>query len=479
MEVPIHPGMATQDEPVAVRLEERTEASFDLSGEAEYVDLQEISGRLVLDFEVNRGELMELIERVEDPGLKEQVELKLRKFLEDWSLPTRPTEEFELDYGTLLLEGTEPLDDLDEEVPLRKTIDRETLETSSPSDLRRELRDEVTYETSHEKLVEDIEEYLWREGVNPDDAEFSEPFQVQARAQAEVDDENPELTGNRFFIEVTNNRAEAPAGDAAATATVYVSMPPEIGREVSDVSHDGSYDPADQRYEFELGQLHSGDSEELEFLVPVTAGRDLEELEGDIEINMDVPFTYLNPGNVFDASGRKLTDGEGLSLNVGGLFEASFYTPTSAIMKEEAAEISKRIMIEGITPPQAKQEVDSILARRGINADEMDLKEETKKREGDEVTTFNGRWENGSVLKEDTRIAVSVWIEGERRSGELGAEVEESERLPSQQRNVSMSYGRTGIEVKGHGADYQKVEEYVTDLRDEIKLTLENQAVEV
>lgn len=484
MEVPIREDMATQNAAVEIRLEERTRAEFDLSGANEYVDLQDIDGRLILELDVNRGALMDMIDRAEDPGIKDQ----LNMFLEDWGLRDGTAETLELNYGTLLLEGTEPVGDLDRQVPLEKSVERDRLEETSPSDMRRELRQEITYETNHDELVEDIKAYLDREGINPDDFEFGEPFQIKAQAEA-VENTNEDLFGTEFTIAIKNQRVigrdPVVRGErkddpmAADHGWVRVDMPPEIGREVEDDTT--SYDPSEEQLEIRIDGIPQGVEREVSFVVPASAGRDLERLAGEVEIQMRTPFTYLAPTAVFDPSGRRIRAGEDtVSLATSGTFEAGFETPTSAIMKRDIAEISKGIQVEGITPPEAREEVENILRRRGISAEFGGMKEEKDMREGVEVRKFNADWLNGSVLVEDTRISVDIYLSGHRSAGERRAATgDDEEDLPTTEQSVAISYGVSGIDIQGRGADYDKVDDYISELRDEIQLRLQNAAMEV
>lgn len=503
MRVPIRDDMATQGAPLEVRLEERTKGEFDLSGDGEYVRLDEIEGRLVLDFDVNRGELMEYIEQAEDSGgLKQKLKQKLNMFFEDWSMRANNHESITLDYGTLLLEGTEPIGDLERQIPLEKEIPVQKLETTSPSDMKRELRQEVTYQTTYDELVEDIKAYFEREGIDTDDFEFGVPFQIQAQAEAvernqnssqsgqsgnngeyeqiEVDD----VFGTKFTIGIKNRRdIGRDRGESqrrmAGNVEVRIEMPPEIGREV--VSDNGSYDPAEGVYEVDLGEIQREEEKYLMFTVPVSAGRDLEELKGEITVQMQTPFTYLAPSGIFDSGGKRITNGSSyFDSATGGTFTASFQTPTSAILKQDVADIQKKISVEGITPPDAEELVENSLRRRGISAEYSGLTEELDHREGGEVTTFEAEWVNGSTVIEDTRISIDVYMTGMRSAGTRSAEVAEGkEDLPTTERSVDMSYGETGVTINARGGDYDKVDDFVTDMRNEIQLRLENNAMEV
>lgn len=468
--------MTTQAAPIDVRIEERAHADYDLSSDGQYVDLGAVEGRLLVEYEVNRGELMELVERAEEPSVRDRVNM----FLENWTHDPSDAETLQLNYGRLSLRGTGPLDEVDRDVSLRTELPAERVEETSPSDLKRELRQEIEYETTHEDLESDIRAHLEREGVPPSEYELGEPIHIQARADP-VADEDESVFGTEFTIAIRNNRRFP-----TRTSRVTVEMPPEIGREVSLGDHtEGTYNPSDEEYEFTLSPLESGEEGQISFVVPPSAGRDLESVTGEAEINTDHTFSYLWPDAVFDAGGRKVYDmsddtgSEMAEVRATCSVEASFHTPTAEITVGEGAKITRRLTVEGVTPPDAAREIESILGRRGLDATGPDLTEERDMHEGTEVTRFTGEFKDASVVVEDTRIAVNVAIQGERRTGEVEAEREEGEDLPAQRRNVSMAYGRVGVDVTGRGTDNEKVDDYVNDLRDDIQMTLESMATEV
>ncbi len=426
---------------------------------------------------------MDNIKRVEDPGVVDKLKTRINMFLEDWALEPDIMNTIKLNYGTLLLEGIEPIGSLEQNVPLVKEISRQKLKETSPSDLKRELRQEVTYSTTYDELIEDIEAYLEREGLKPEDFEFGVPFQIQAEAEA-INDENEDIFGTKFTVGVKNNRAigreyENESHQMAGTVLLRIEMPPEIGKQIN--KSEGVYDSAKGEYRFPMGRVEEDGEEYIQFVVPVTAGRDLEELKGEIEIEMETPFTYLAPTGVFDPGGKKIDLGSHhYDMSTRGKFEASFYTETSEILKRDLVEVSKKFTVEGITPPDAVEYIDNTLRSRGISASWEGLDDELEPREGTEVRSFHGEWINGSTLLEDTRISVDILLSGYRSSGERRAEMAEEEHdLPTTERSVAMSYGKTGIRIDGRGSDQDKIDDYVSDLRDEIKLRLENNAMEV
>ncbi|GAB7093400.1 hypothetical protein JCM30237_05520 [Halolamina litorea] len=476
MEIPITREMTTQNAPIDVRIEERAQAEYDLSGDGEYVDLGSIEGRLLVEYEANRGELVEVIERAEEPTIRD----RLNMVLENWSHGASSADELRLNYGRLVLRGTDPLDEVEPSMPLRSDVSVQRVEETSPSDLKRELRQEIEYETNHSALESDLRDHLEREGVPPSEYEIGVPIHIQARADP-IADENEDVFGTEFTLTVRNNRRYP-----TRNSSISLSMPPEIGREAElGPNTTGTYDPADEVYEFVIDGLGPGENTAVSFVVPPSAGRDLEQVAGEAEIHTDHTFSYLWPYAVFDAGGEKVYDMDGAAdagmadVSSTCAIEAEFHTPTSAITVGEGAEVTKRLTVEGVTPPTAAGEIESILSRRGLDASGPNLEETREMHEDAEVTKFNGEFTDASVVVEDTRIAVRVAIKGERRTGEVEATREEGESLPAQRRNVSMAYGRVGVDIVGRGADNEKVESYVNDLRNDIQMTLDSMATEV
>lgn len=480
MEVPINQGMTTQHAPIDVRIEERAQAEYDLSGEGQYVDLGSITGRLLVEYEANRGELMEVIKRAEDPSIRDLLRDRLNMLLENWDHDPRDIDPLTLNYGRLVLTGTDPIDEIPQALPLETGLSVQKIEETSPSDLKRDLRQEVEYETNHSTLESDLQDHLEREGIPPSEYEIGVPIHIQARADP-IADEDENVFGTEFTLTVRNNRRYP-----TRQSTVRISMPPEVGREAQlGPNTSGTYDPAEEEFAFDLEALDAGDSTSLSFVVPPSAGQDLEQVAGEAEIHTDHTFSYLWPSAVFDAGGEKVYGKNG-EMNTGMAditstcaIEASFHTPTAAITVGEGAEVTKRLTVEGVTPPTAASEIESILGRRGLDATGPNMEKTREMQEEAEVTKFKGEFTDASVVVEDARIAIRVSINGERRTGEVEATREEGERLPAQKRNVSMAYGRVGVNIIGRGADHEKVDSYVDDLRNDIQMTLDSMATEV
>lgn len=474
---------------VGIRIEEVANLSFDLSESGEYVNIGEISGRLLIEYEVNHGQVREEIERARNPGVKD----KTNAFFEDWSLGAVNPNALEINYGSVLFRGTEPIDAIPEQFTLTATLGTNEFEQTAPEDLKRKLRQEKEYTVEYDDLESDVKAYLEREGINTDQMSLGSPVHIQARAEPiaqdpdndDDDDKKNAVFGTEFRLTVEN---QAPR--KLERSKLRVSMPPQIGRELLlDDTTTGSYDPAEEEFVFNIPQIPpAGDQpvvHEIRFLVPQEAGRDLEQVEGSATLNTSQPFTNYLPEAVFDAGGNKIYDDQSpMESNYATVdptcsIEADFSTPTSEILVGDVADVTKKIRVDGVTPPQAHTEIESILNQRGIDATSSGVSESEEIREGANVTEFSARFENGSVVVGDTRIAVSISVNGERRTGETGTERASGEELPAKQRNVTMDYGHTGIQVIARGADPQKVDSFASDLRDEIKLSLQSIAEEV
>lgn len=480
MNVTVTEEMMDGRKTVGVRIEEVANLSFDLSESGEYVDIGEISGRLLVEYEVNHGQIRDEVERARDPGVKD----KLNAFFEDWSLSHVDPDTLDIDYGSLLMRGTEPIDAVPENLSLNATLDTDEFEQTSPEDLKRKLRQENEYTVEYDDLESDIKAYLEREGINTDQVSLGSPVHIQARAEPIADQKNS-VFGTEFRLTVEN---QAPR--ELDPSTIRVSMPPQIGREVMlDDGTDGSYNPAKEEYVFEVPRIPAAHGQpevhELSFLVPQEAGRDLERIEGSATLNTSQPFTNYLPEAVFDAGGNKIYDDQAstesnyATVDPTCSIEADFSTATSEIIVGDGASVTKKIRVDGVTPPQAYEEIESVLNRRGIDATKTELGSGDEIREGADVTSFNGKFENGSVVVGDTRIAVNISVNGERRTGETGTERSGGEELPAKQRNVTMDYGYTGVKIDAEGTDAQKVDSFASDLRDEIKLNVQSIAEEV
>lgn len=452
---------------------------FDLSNSKEYVDTGMVNGRMFVDFEINRTALMDRLERAESPSLED----RLNMFLEEWSGDEMTTDEFWLDYGELLFKGTEPLD-IDQKVTLGGSFWTRDLSEMSPDELTRELRTEQTYETTYDEIADDIADYLEREGIVADPS-FRSPLYMQAKS-------NPAVEGTDYTITVDNNEPVA-----IGKATVEVSMRPETGREVK-IGHrgdtrgqwdgeslvSGSYDPEKEVFTFDLETnaqapavppSNWNDSErEIRFNVPAEAQRDLDEISGEAWFTRDQPFSNFEPVALFDAGGHRLDEDIG-SIRANGHLNVTFETPTSDVAISSQQEITKTFQVEGVLPRKALSEMEGVLQERGIRGYEtIDVEQNRDMREGKEVTIYSGGLKDGSILVDDARIGIDVDVRGEVRTSDLETRRETDENLPAERRSIAKEYGETNVTVRGRGTDSDAVDEYVSDLRDELLMRIKS-----
>jgi hypothetical protein len=487
MEIAVTDELTNNRKAVDIRIEEVANISFDLGESGQYVDIGEISGRLLIEYELNHGKIRNQLENARSPGIGDRI----RAFLEGWSIAAIDTERINIDYGELLMRGTEPLDAVPERIPLTASIPRAEFVQTPPQDLKRQISDERRYSLSYDDLESDIRAYLEREGINTNQVSLGSPVHLQARAEpiaedAEEREDRTDLYGTKFTISVENKSPRQ-----IDPSTLSVSMPPRVGREVVTLGQTaGSYNPASEEFTFDLPPINAATrgrpvTYELSFVVPRAAGEDLERIQGTAVLNTRQPFSNYLPEAVFDAGGRKKYDPSWdggppyVDLHTTCSIQATFSTPTSDIMVGESAKVEKKINMEGVTPVRAEETVESVLRQRGIDASGGVSKEGTKLREDVEVTKFAGEFTGGSVIVGNTRINIDVDISGEVRTGEARAERSSGEALPAKQRNVSIDYGRIGITLRGRGADAEKVDSYLSELRDELRVSLESIAEEV
>lgn len=411
----------------------------------------------------------------------------MNAFTEEWSLESVDPRTLEINYGTLLIRGAEPIDDIADSTDLVVEMSADRFRQTSPEDLKRELRQEKEYTLTYDALEDDIKSYLEREGINTDRVSLGSPVHLQARAEPIADDDR-DIFGTKFMISVENRTPRQ-----IDSSRLEVEMSGRIGREVALLGETtGRYNSSESVYEFDVPGIGRASGKEtvtetIEFAVPQSVGEDLERIEGTAELNTSQPFSNYTPEAVFDAGGRKLYDSSDDST-VSSVYadvkttcsiRADFSTPTADVMIGETAVVEKKITVEGVTPPQAGNSIESILAQRGIDTSGGVSESGSEIRESAEVTTFNGEFTDGSVIVDDTRINIEVSVTGERRTGEAETQRSGGDELPAKQRNVSIDYGRTGAKITGRGADTEKIDSYVADLRDEISLSLNSMAEKV
>jgi len=474
MIIPVSKDLATSRGLVEVWIEETMALDFDLSGQDQYVDTGAVEGQIQVDFELSRSELMDRLDRAESPSVMD----KVNQFLENWSAEEMNTDVVQLDYGRVMLRGAEPTE-LSSELQLGSSFQMDELRSTSPEALQRKLRRERSYEMTYDDLANDVAAYLEREGIAGADIDFSAPVHIQATAM-------PGEGGTDFTLTLENNEVSG-----IREVTIEVDMPPEVGRELeighsTDYDHasswdsqravSGTYDPEKEAYVFDVNSLSpvgdEGSKREIRFHAPARAQETLDTVTGLATFTRNKPFSNINPDAVFDAGGHRLDEELG-KVNATGHVEATFGTPTEAITIGETAKVEKRFQIEGVTPQRAFEEIEATFMDRGIDGAVSNSPEEVRDiREGKKK--YQGNIRGGSVIVGDTRVSVDLKVEGEIRASDRQTSREDEENLPAERRSVTTEYGNTGVVINGRGADQQVVDDYVTDLRNELQVSLES-----
>ncbi|ELZ20212.1 hypothetical protein C475_20602 [Halosimplex carlsbadense 2-9-1] len=452
-----------------IRIEETASVDFDLSDEEDqYVDVGQITGRIVVDYQINRSGLIDRLDRVAQPSVSD----RLNMFLEDWSLDGAVPGRVELNYGTLLLEGTNPMD-IDNTYDLGDTFSQDRLRSLSPEDLRRQLRTETDYETTYDAIEDEIDRQLEREGIR-ESVDIPSPIRLQARS-------NPRVEGTDFTITVENTQPHR-----IVQATINIEMPAKVGREV-DVGHtdgaadtsmvDGRYDPERGVYAIDVQGIPrstNGGEVEIPFHVGKAAPRSLERLDGEAEFVRETPFSDLNPVAVFDAGGNPLGDESVADVSSRGKITASFRTPVSEITIDQQGDITKKIQVQGVPPGERTiRKIEERIQERGVSGYEQDdITESRNMREGTELTRFQTAFRGGIVRHQGAEIRVTVKVDGERRTAQRESSREADENLPAERKSVTTETGHTGVTITGDGIETDKVDEYVSELRDDLKMTL-------
>jgi len=469
MEVSISSDLVTAKGMLDLRIEETASVDFDLSDEeTEYVDVGQINGRIVVDYQINRSGLIDRLDRISDPIISD----KINMFLEDWSLDSVVPGQVELNYGTLLLEGTNPMD-IDSTYDLGDSFSEDRLRSLSPEDLRRELRTETSYETSYDAIEAEISRQLEREGIS-ESIDISSPIRIQARS-------NPRVEGTDFTISVENTQPHR-----IVHASINIEMPAKVGREV-DVGHtdgsadtamiEGSYDPERGVYTIDVRGIPkstNGGTADIPFHVSKTAPRSLERLDGTAEFVRETPFSDLTPVEVFDAGGHPLGNESVADVSSRGKITASFQTPVSDITIDQQGDITKKIQIQGVPPgEQTIRKIEERIQERGVTDYQQDeITESRNMREGTEVTRFQTAFTGGIVRYQGAEIRVTIKVDGERRTAQRESSRDADENLPAERKSVTTETGHTGVTITGDGIETDKVDEYVMELRDDLKMTL-------
>jgi hypothetical protein len=482
--VPMTEARVGSDKILDVNIEETIEAEYDLGSTGEYVNISDIKGRLVIEPEFNRGAMVEVAERIENPSLTNKIKLLLQtwtidnnKGLED----IKASNDVELDYGTLLFRGAEALD-LPDKYDVSVEYSTDEIKDTSPDEMRNDMRVEGKYRTEYANIETEIEKYLDQNGVSVDQVDIGIPLHVRAKAESFADDDNGD-SGVRYEITLNNK-----SRDTLYPSQVTLKMPPEIGRgtkiaESGDVD-EGSYNPEKEAFEFNLDSISPNTEMVAALKVTQEAKGELSYVNGEVDFEKDNPFSDFKLQGFYDAGGIKGKSDEGdtksVEINTVGSFLTSFTAETSEIMVGGQRTVNKGLSVEGITPQQAMDNIEEILRQENIGADRKELQKAEEL--ADDSVKFKGGFSNGSVMKGETQIGIEVDVKGSRKVAQKqrgSDDMDSDETLPDIQRQTTTEYGRVGVTIKATGNNLDTVDQYVTRLRKDVQMDLESISEEI
>jgi len=473
-QVPMTRKRVGNNEVLRVILEETVHAEYDIGSSGDYVNVSQIEGRLLIEPAFNRGELVEVVQQAENIPISD----KIRMLLDGWE-HTSGDNYYELNYGTLIFRGTEPLS-LDDTLDVSLRYARDSIQNKSPEKLRNDMRTEISYESTYDKIAANTEEYLRNNGIAVDQVNMGVPLHIQAKAEpiANKHETGRKETGIEFDIILENKSHEQ-----IQPSTVTVDMPPRIGRGVKvDTDSDlesGSYNPESESYEFDLNTIPAESTQVVTFTITQQAKGELNELDGEVLFEKATPFTDLKLEGFYDAGGIK-GDRDIVDIRSSGSFVTSFTADTSDILVGGQQEIQKNFSVKGITPQRAMEKLSAKLKQRNIGADRQELEEAEKL--ADDSVQYNGSFTDGAVMQGETKIYIDITVQGTRKvaqkqRGTTNGETDET--LPDVQRQTTTEYGQVGISINATGNNLEKVDGYATELRKDLQLDLESIAEEI
>jgi len=472
--VPMTKQRVGNNQRLTVRLEETVYAEYDIGSSGDYVSVSEITGRLLVEPSFNRGELIEVFEKSDNVSIAD----KIRMLLDGWTYSSNDNK-YQLDYGTLIFRGTDPLS-LKDTIDVSLSYTSDDIKGSSPEELRNHMRTEITYESTYENIEANAEEYLANNGISVDQVKMGVPLHIQAQAEsmAVENDTGRTETGVRFDITLDNK-----SNEAIRPSTMRVGMPPRISRGVKIDTHsdiqEGNYNPETEAYEFDIDRVPANDTRVVTFLITQKAKGELTELSGEVLFEKDTPFTNVELEGFYDAGGRKSND-EVVDIRSSGSFVTSFSAETSEIRVGDQREVQKNISVEGITPQQAMEEIGQKLRQRNIGANRESLKQAEKL--ADDSVEYSGGFVNGSAMQGETKVYLNIDVTGRRKLAQKqrgSSGMDTSETLPDVQRQTTTEYGQVGVSINATGNNLEKVDDYATELRKDIQLELEAVSEEI
>lgn len=482
--VPMTQSRVGSDKILNINIEETIRAEYDLGSTGEYVDISDIKGRLVIEPEFNRGAMVEVAERIENPSIIDKIKL----LLQTWTLDNnkglndiKGSSDVELDYGTLLFRGAEALD-LPDEYDVSVEYSTDEIKDTSPDEMRNDMRIEGKYRTEYKKIESEMEKHLDKNGISVDQVDIGIPLHVRAKAESFADDDDGD-SGNKFEITLDNK-----SRDELYPSQVTLQMPPEIGRgakiaESGDVD-EGSYNPEKEAFEFNLDSIPPNTEITAALKITQEAKGDLGYVDGEVDFEKDNPFSDFMLQGFYDAGGRREDrdnqDQKPAEINTVGSFLTSFTAETSEIMVGGQRNVNKNLSVEGITPQQAMDSIEKILRQENLGSSRRSL--EKAEELTDDSVKYTGGFSSGSVMKGETQIGVEVDIKGTTKVAQKqrgSDDMDSDETLPDIQRQTTTEYGQVGVQIKATGNDLETVDRYASRLRKDIQMELESVAEEI
>lgn len=471
--VPMTKGRSGKGKLITIILKEQVRASYDLGSTGKYVDVSEIEGRLLIEPDFNRGEMMEVVKKSNNTSIFD----KFTMFLNDQKEPDKDNKLI-LNYGTLVFRGSEPLD-MANTIDLTYEYTTNDIQGASPNELKNDMKGEITYESIYDELEREFLGYLNEQGISRDQVEMGVPLHLQAKAEpvAESRGEAKE-TGTQVDITLANKSLEE-----IRPSAIEIDMPPKIGRGVkvdnsSDVK-DGNYNPENESYEFNIQSIPSDSERVASFRITNKARGQLENIDGRVVFKKDTPFSDLNLQGFYDSGGRE-GDESLVEIRTSGAFTTTFTAKLSEIMIGGERTVSKKTRVDGITPQRAMDTIEEKLKQRGIGANREPLQKGEEL--ADDSQKFTGGFSEGEILKGETKILINIDLTGQRKLAQKqrGSDnMDADETLPDIQRQTTTQYGQVGVTINATGNDLEIVDEYATDLRKDIQLELQSLAEEI
>lgn len=474
IDVPMTKDRSGRADLITIILKEQVRASYNLGSTGEYVNVSEIEGRLLIEPDFNRGEMIDIIERINNISIFD----KFRRFLNDENEPDNDGILI-LNYGTLVFSGSEPVN-IENTLDLKYEYTNSDIRKQSPDKLKNDMKEEITYELTYDDLEGEFLRYLNEQGISRDQVEMGVPLHLQAKAEPIAESKaGTKETGTQVDIVLKNKSLE----EEIRPSTIQVDMPPRIGRGVKihdsgDITN-GDYNPKNESYEFNIQSIPPNSKSIASLRITSEAKGQLEEINGKVVFKKDTPFSDMDLQGFYDSGGREAESGL-VELRQSGAFTTTFTAKLSEVMIGGERTVSKKIRVNGITPQKAMDAIEQKLNQRGLGANRQPLQKGEQL--ADDSQKFTGSFSQGEILRGETKILINVDITGQRKVAQKqrgSDDIDAGETLPDIQRQTTTQYGEVGVSINATGNDVQLVDEYITDLRDDIQVELESLAEEI